>query len=311
MKHLIWFSAILAVWFSPCFALDSLDTYRAKFEQEIEAADASYSLEALRVVNLYVTRLEQLDESARMNGDMDLVSEIREEIRRVRGDRSLPSQLSEQEALANVKTILAGAFHSLEVTRAQRIVSLAESYAELLVNVQRTLVQQNNIDGALSVRDEREGVEERERVVTARALMERADQPPRLSRKRPEQVPEDAVEFRGRVFALVQKEMTWEEAMEFCRDQGGRLASPDSDEGNELFRQLQEQSRKPRVYLGAHDSKKEGSWMDAEDAPLRFQKWANGEPNNAGEREDVAEMRLSGEWNDVPADMRIPFFCEW
>ncbi|GEM_PF-3045892 len=311
MKKVTWVPAMLAVWFIPVVGQQNLEAYQAQYQQEIEAADASFSLETLRVVNLYVTRLEQLDERARMEGNLDLVSEIRTEIKRVREERSLPVALSEQESLSAVQEILAAAFHKLDVSRAERILSVSENYEELLERVQRTLVQQNNIDGALEVRNAREAVEESERVIAARALMKKADQPPRLTRKRPDHVPEDAVEFKGRFIALVQKDMTWEEAMAFCREQGGRLATPDSEELNEIFRELQEQSRKVRVYLGAHDQRKEGQWLDADNQPLAFKKWSRGEPNNFADKEHVAEMRPTGEWNDIPSDMRLPFFCEW
>jgi len=313
MNRSICMIACLGTLFSVGFttAQEHLGAFRDQYEKELGTADAAFSLEVLRVVNLYVARLETLDERARQDGDLDAVSEIRSEIKRVRNERSLPDSLSERESLASLQTVLAETFHRLDVNRAERILTLTEKYAQALEQVQRSLVQQNNIHEAVALRDERESVEESERVVAARALIKRADQPPRLARRRPDHIPEDAVEFKGRFYFLVEQDLTWDEALAYCRELGGRLAAPDSEELNEILKQIQVKAGKHRVFLGVQDKTKEGVWMDVADKELTYENWGRGEPNNAGESEHVAEMRTTGQWNDVSATMRFPFFCEW
>lgn len=67
-----------------------------------------------------------------------------------------------------------------------------------------------------------------------------------------------------------------------------------------------------RVYIGIHDLDREGvfTYVDLS-AMTTFSKWRKGEPNNAYDDEDCAEMVASGEWTDVACHPTMYFVCEF
>lgn len=67
-----------------------------------------------------------------------------------------------------------------------------------------------------------------------------------------------------------------------------------------------------RVYIGIHDLEREGVFTYVDHSPMTtFSKWRKGEPNNAYDDEDCAEMVTSGEWTDVACHPTMYFVCEF
>ncbi|KAF7247294.1 Pulmonary surfactant-associated protein D [Varanus komodoensis] len=61
------------------------------------------------------------------------------------------------------------------------------------------------------------------------------------------------------------------------------------------------------AYLGMDDIQAEGTFAYLSGDPIGYTNWANGEPNNAGSKENCIEMYLDGKWNDRSSE---PEQCE-
>ena len=67
-----------------------------------------------------------------------------------------------------------------------------------------------------------------------------------------------------------------------------------------------------RVYIGINDIDREGHFTYVDNSPMStFSKWREGEPNNAYDDEDCAEMVAVGDWTDVACHPTMYFVCEF
>ena len=112
----------------------------------------------------------------------------------------------------------------------------------------------------------------------------------------------------GHIFKLFSELKTWEEAEEFCEELGGHLATSTSAEKNEFLVNF---ANGKAVWLGTTDKETEGVWKWITGEELSYTNWNRGEPNDAGGREDYAELYASGYWNDMTATATRIFICEW
>ena len=62
-----------------------------------------------------------------------------------------------------------------------------------------------------------------------------------------------------------------------------------------------------RIWLGIHDSEKEGIFVDTEGNPIKYEAWRDGEPNDLN-GEDAAEIN-NGEWNDQSVNDKLYVPC--
>ena len=115
-------------------------------------------------------------------------------------------------------------------------------------------------------------------------------------------------------------EAPFEEARVACERQGGVLALPTSDDGNTALVDLLTASGKDRIWIGASDSEREGSWarrvrntfgdaVSYQSEWISYSHWADGQPDGTA-RENCAEMWTTGYWNDAPCTDRKAFACE-
>jgi hypothetical protein len=63
-------------------------------------------------------------------------------------------------------------------------------------------------------------------------------------------------------------------------------------------------------WIGINDVKAEGAYVWTDNTPFNFNKWAGGEPNNAGD-EDCGHLApwAGGDWNDMFCDQVRPYIC--
>ncbi len=113
-------------------------------------------------------------------------------------------------------------------------------------------------------------------------------------------------------------EASYEVAVQMCTDQKMSLVfNHDAAEADRLI-QLVHGKTTDGIWIDGTDLAQEGVWVrsngdvfwsssepDSGNAP-----WAEGEPNNASDREDCLELRSSGLWNDAWCDGVLPFICE-
>uniref|UniRef100_UPI00398F2ECA collectin-11 n=1 Tax=Pristiophorus japonicus TaxID=55135 RepID=UPI00398F2ECA len=119
-------------------------------------------------------------------------------------------------------------------------------------------------------------------------------------------------EVENKIYLLVKEEKRYTDAHEYCRDRGGLLIMPKDEATNSLIASYISEAGLSRVFIGVNDLEEEGQFVFTDGSPLlTFNKWRNGEPNNAYDEEDCAEMVSSGGWNDVACHITMYFVCEF
>lgn len=119
-------------------------------------------------------------------------------------------------------------------------------------------------------------------------------------------------ETDSKVYLLVKEEKRYADAEAYCQTRGGHLAMPKDEGANAAIAAYITEAGLNRVYIGVHDMQHEGLFTYVDLSPMTtFSKWRRGEPNNAYDDEDCAEMVASGEWTDVACHPTMYFVCEF
>ncbi|KAG8013339.1 Collectin-11 [Nibea albiflora] len=106
--------------------------------------------------------------------------------------------------------------------------------------------------------------------------------------------------------------LRYTDAEAYCQTRGGHLAMPKDEGANAAVAGYITEAGLSRVYIGVHDLQHEGVFTYVDLSPMTtFSKWRKGEPNNAYDDEDCAEMTASGEWTDVACHPTMYFVCEF
>ncbi|XP_077413372.1 collectin-11 isoform X3 [Vanacampus margaritifer] len=115
-----------------------------------------------------------------------------------------------------------------------------------------------------------------------------------------------------KVYLLVKEEKRYSDAERYCQMRGGHLAMPKDEGANTALASYITEAGLSRVYIGVHDLDVEGVFTYVDRSPMStYSKWRKGEPNNAYDDEDCAEMVASGEWTDVACQPTMYFVCEF
>ena len=116
----------------------------------------------------------------------------------------------------------------------------------------------------------------------------------------PEPTPEPTEKPKGPQYAVYVEDVSWEQALERCREMGGTLAIPFSqDEYNEIVR-VCTSARINYVWLGA-SRQADGNWMSPDGELVTFFNWGEGEPSRIDIGDGAAEdylmlWRLNDAW---------------
>ena len=110
--------------------------------------------------------------------------------------------------------------------------------------------------------------------------------------------------------------MTWFEAVNYCRSEGGKLVEINSEEENRIISEKivtgGYQSRNMFFWIGLTDESEEGTWRYASNGQVAsFLNWdkhwpSNPEPNNGNNNEHCALIRsrgCTGGWDNAWADL--------
>lgn len=134
-------------------------------------------------------------------------------------------------------------------------------------------------------------------------------------------IPSDAVEFNGHYYYLYTGGIasTYEEALQFCADKGGYLATLTSQEENDFVYSYITQQNCESAYFGFSDSESEGIWKWCTGEPVSYTNWHSGEPNKENPNEDYGMLYYKysdGSWNDGDfgnntVNGGTAFICEW
>uniref|UniRef100_A0A674BTY4 Collectin sub-family member 11 n=1 Tax=Salmo trutta TaxID=8032 RepID=A0A674BTY4_SALTR len=119
-------------------------------------------------------------------------------------------------------------------------------------------------------------------------------------------------ETDSKVYLLVKEEKRYTDAEVYCQGRGGHLAMPKDEGANTAIAGYITEAGLSRVYIGINDIDREGHFTYVDSSPMStFSKWREGEPNNAYENEDCAEMVAVGDWTDVACHPTMYFVCEF
>ncbi|CAB1334952.1 unnamed protein product [Coregonus sp. 'balchen'] len=119
-------------------------------------------------------------------------------------------------------------------------------------------------------------------------------------------------ETNSKVYLLVREEKRYTDAEAYCQGRGGHLAMPKDEGANTAIAGYITEAGLSRVYIGINDIDREGHFTYVDSSPMStFNKWREGEPNNAYEDEDCAEMVAVGDWTDVACHPTMYFVCEF
>ncbi|CAH1255098.1 MRC1 [Branchiostoma lanceolatum] len=124
--------------------------------------------------------------------------------------------------------------------------------------------------------------------------------------------------FRGACFKVYHQVASYDQAREFCANQGGLLAMP-KDNSTDAFLMKLKNTVDPRGYFwfGLSDENWEGRWMWEDGTVLNksagWSNWREGQPDNHKGDEDCAHynsVAMSG-WNDLPCSDKVAkFICQ-
>ncbi len=117
--------------------------------------------------------------------------------------------------------------------------------------------------------------------------------------------------FGGHRYLFCWRARTWVDAEASCEAQGATLTVIEDAAENAFVWQEFRARVGGDYWLGASDLAAEGAWVWADGAPMLFEDWAPGEPNDAGGNEDCMNgWGFDGTWNDLPCDWGLPSVCE-
>ena len=149
-----------------------------------------------------------------------------------------------------------------------------------------------------------------------------APAPPPAKPQRPVIAEEDPIPFHcaggeivvagDRPYCVQARATSFSESAAWCRSNGGELTTISSAEES---RAMQRAFGSPvgverSLWIGLAEPR-EGDWRWATGGSVAFTNWAPGEPNNAGGGENCGELHAhSGQWNDMPCDVVMPFLCQ-
>ncbi|XP_006093061.1 C-type lectin domain family 4 member K, partial [Myotis lucifugus] len=112
-------------------------------------------------------------------------------------------------------------------------------------------------------------------------------------------------------FSHVQK--TWYSAQQFCVSRNSQLTSVTSDSEQEF---LYKTAGGLFYWIGLTKAGTDGDWYWVDETPFNkvqsMKFWIPGEPNNLGNNEHCANLKMSSlqSWNDAPCDHPFLFICK-
>ncbi|XP_065133218.1 uncharacterized protein [Paramisgurnus dabryanus] len=105
-------------------------------------------------------------------------------------------------------------------------------------------------------------------------------------------------------------EGTFDQALEFCKGNGATIVLPTTEFENKILKTMNVLPDSTNIMIGTTDKQKEGTFVDLNNQPLSFSKWAKKEPNNYDGAEDCVVLNSDGEWNDVGCNTKRHVVCE-
>ena len=109
----------------------------------------------------------------------------------------------------------------------------------------------------------------------------------------------------------------WTAAEDFCRGEGGHLATVDTNATKEFVLEGLTRRNSALIWIGGSDIEEEGVWKWTDCTQWEVEFWAPRQPTNLFNNEDCLQLVLrwdtrpdhSGKWNDEPCVQKYEFLC--
>ena len=94
---------------------------------------------------------------------------------------------------------------------------------------------------------------------------------------------QDAIEYNGHYYEVINEPLYWSEAEARCEQKGGHLATITSaDEQSFIMSLTESYGQKYNYWLGGTDEGHEGSWLWVTGEPWTYSNWKSNQPDNGG-----------------------------
>ncbi len=114
--------------------------------------------------------------------------------------------------------------------------------------------------------------------------------------------------YNNNTYAIINIELNWNDAKDYCEAVGGHLATITSHEEDETLYNLLRSTGNDGALLGASDFSGKWSWVTGE--TWDYENWAPGEPSDSREHYLSYHRNCGSQWNDWDEAPGI-FICEW
>ncbi|XP_051788976.1 macrophage mannose receptor 1-like isoform X3 [Erpetoichthys calabaricus] len=110
---------------------------------------------------------------------------------------------------------------------------------------------------------------------------------------------------------FVNKNVTWEEALDYCIKVGSSLISITSQTEQEALAALLHTTNSSTIWLGLRQSRLFGFWFWVDERPLSYENWANGNHLNlSNSHHCAATSKTNFTWIDVSCSDSHSFICK-
>ncbi|XP_013381120.2 low affinity immunoglobulin epsilon Fc receptor-like [Lingula anatina] len=120
--------------------------------------------------------------------------------------------------------------------------------------------------------------------------------------------------YQNSWYKYVKRVSNWNDADVYCQQllPGARLVSIENEqENNFVWNLVKDVHSDDRVWLGAHDKNREGTWFWLNGKQMTYSKWDRGQPDNRYDEDCLDMWQEHGRWNDLDcSDRNQGLVCE-
>ncbi|ROL28507.1 L-selectin [Anabarilius grahami] len=112
----------------------------------------------------------------------------------------------------------------------------------------------------------------------------------------------------SREYILIRKYKTWDEALDYCRQNHIDLATVQTDEEWSKLNKLRDELQF-YIWIGLYDDANSWHWS-FQNETVTFSQWDFDQPNNMYGKQYCVNLRSTGYWWDETCNLTYPFFCQ-
>ncbi|XP_034067215.1 C-type lectin lectoxin-Phi1-like [Gymnodraco acuticeps] len=109
-------------------------------------------------------------------------------------------------------------------------------------------------------------------------------------------------------YLFINKNMTWDEAYQYCLMEQNELAQIQSLENNTSMMNIQTAGYTDKAWIGLFENASDWTWVDGETAT--YFEWGNVQPDNIDTDEYCVTIDNDGRWGFANCSLKKPFVCQ-